>query len=167
MSPRTCTCDDDGEEVSEVADQDEGIEFIPTDEIVETEAAGAEDDAVHVQDADQPKELMTVEAEEFDAERLDEAEAEELEIEADAAAEAEEAEAEEDHEEDIGEVLRRHYGIVGDVPDEQLTRRDEGGPRDLGPGEFVCRSCFMRRSASQLSDQAHDVCVDCAANGAT
>jgi hypothetical protein len=28
-------------------------------------------------------------------------------------------------------------------------------------------AAVMRRSASQLSDQAHDVCVDCAANGAT
>jgi hypothetical protein len=165
VSPRTCTCDDDGEEVSEVADQDEGIEFIPTDEIVETEAAGAEDDAVHVQDADQPKELMTVEAEEFDAADLAPDVAEELEVEADEAVEADaETEAseeavEEEHEEDLEEIVRRHYGIVSAEPEVARARRP------TGVAEFVCASCFLRRPAGQLADPARSICVDGATNG--
>jgi hypothetical protein len=155
------------EKVSVVSDQDESIEFIPTDDIVEAETAGAEEDAVHVEDGEQPKGLMTVEAEDFDAERLDEAEAEELEIEADEAAEAEDAGGEEDHEADLEEVLRRHFGLLGEQPDEELTRDERRELRELGPGEFICQSCFMRRSASQLSDPAHGICVDCTANGPT
>ncbi|HET6950438.1 MAG TPA: hypothetical protein VFI47_08685 [Acidimicrobiales bacterium] len=146
-----------------MVDQDEGIEFIPTDDIVEAEAAGAEEEAVHVEDADQPKERMSVEAEDFVAETLNEAEAEEREFDADEAAEAVEAGAREDHEEDLEEVVRRHYGIVEEQPDEELTRDERDGLRELGPDEFICQSCFMRRSASQLSDRAHGVSADCAA----
>jgi hypothetical protein len=140
--------------VSDVADRDDGIEFIPTDDIVEAEAASAEEEAVHVEDADQPKERMSVEAEDFEAETLNEAE-------------AEEAGAREDHEEDLEEVVRRHYGIVEEQPDDELARDEREGVRDLGPGEFICRSCFMRRSASQQAEPGNGVCTDCAADGPT
>lgn len=144
-----------GEEVSEVTDRDEDIEFLPTDDIGEAEeAASAEEDAVHVEDTDQAKELMRVEGDAFDSEALNEAE-------------AEEAGAEEDHEEDLEEVVRRHFGIVEEQPDEELARDAREGLRDLGPGEFICPSCFMRRSASQRSDAARGICTDCAANGPT
>lgn len=150
-----------------MADRDEGIEFIPTDDIVEAEAASAEEEAVHVEDADQPKERMSVEAEDFEAETLNEAEAEEREFDADEAAEAVEAGAREDHEEDLEEVVRRHYGIVEEQPDDELARDEREGVRDLGPGEFICRSCFMRRSASQQAEPGNGVCTDCAADGPT
>lgn len=151
-----------GEEVTEVAEDD--IEFIPTDELVEAEPAGLEDDAVQVRDGEQPEQLMTLEDAGFEAEEFEEAQAEELEVEADeAGAEAAEAEPHDEHEEDLEEIVRRHYGIVGEEPDEELAA-DEATPRGLGPGEFVCRSCFLRKSASQMSDPARRICVDCAAN---
>lgn len=100
---------------------DRDIEFIPTDDAVEEEAEAAENDAVHVHDLDEPQELMNVEADNFEAERLDDDEAEELGLEADeATAEEQELEAEEEaeeefateeHEEALDEIVQRHYGL--------------------------------------------------------
>lgn len=102
-------------------DIDRDIEFIPTDEVAEEEAEAAEDDAVHVHDLDEPKELMNVEADNFEAELLADDEAEELGLEADEAmAEEQELEAEEEaeeefateeHEEALDEIVHRHYGL--------------------------------------------------------
>jgi hypothetical protein len=140
------------------------IEFIPTDELVEVEPADPEDDAVHVRDGEQPQQLMTVEDEGFEAKELEEAQAEELEFEADEAGVAvAETQPEDEPEEDLTEIVRRHYGIASEEPDEELGT-DETTPRRLGPGEFVCRSCFLRKSASQMSDPARRTCLDCAAN---
>jgi hypothetical protein len=97
-----------------------------------------------IEDGEQPNGLTTVEAEDFDAERLDEAEAEEPEIEADEAAEAKGAGAEEDREADLEEALRRHFGILEEQPDEELTRDERRELRELEPGEFICQSCFMQ-----------------------
>lgn len=156
-----------------MVDQDEDIEFIPSDEIVETERPGAEEEAVHDQESEQPKELMMVEAEEFDAELLDETEADELEREADEEAEEAEAEAEEEaeagpeeeREEDLEEVVRRHFGLIEEEPEEEITR-EVGELREPQTGEFVCQSCFLRKSISQLSDPERRICIDCAANSA-
>jgi hypothetical protein len=155
--------------MTDQAEQD--IEFVPSDELVEPELAAAEDDAVRLRARDEPQGLMTVEAEDFDADRLDADEADELEVEADEATAAEVAEAaeaevaaeeevEDEHEEDLEEILQRHYGIVSAEPDEQPDRRLTGA------AEFLCRSCFLRKPTSQLSDPERSICVDCAANDA-
>ncbi len=140
------------------------IEFVPSDEIVEPEPADTEDDAVHPRKGEEPRVLMTVEAEDFDADQLSEDEAEELEVGADEAVESEteadEEAVEEEHEEDLEEILHRHYGIVSAEPDEVPTRRP------TGEAEFVCRSCFLRKPVRQLADPTRGVCVDCAADGA-
>lgn len=169
-----------------MADQTtEDIEFIPSDEIAEAEPDDTEQRAVHIEEREEPRGLMIVEAEDFEAEQLDEAEAEELELEeaeaeeleaeaeATAAGEAEGTEAEEEeveeevdeeHEEDLEETLRRHYGIVSEEP-EEAPGAEEPGFRTPRAGEFVCRSCFLRKPASQLSDAARGLCADCVANG--
>jgi hypothetical protein len=163
-----------------MADQTtEDIEFIPSDEITEAEPDDTEQGAMHIEEREEPRGLMTVEAEEFEAEQLEGAEAEELELaedeaeelEAEATAageaegtEAEEEEVEEEHEEDLEETLRRHYGIVSEEP-EEAAAREKPGFRAPSASEFVCRSCFLRKPASQLSDAAHDLCADCVANG--
>jgi hypothetical protein len=147
-----------------VSDQiEEAIEFIPSDDTTEAEPVGPEDDALHVQEGEQSDEPTAVEAGDFDAVQPDETEAEQLgadEPEADRA-----PEADEEHEADLTEVLRRHYGIVGDEPDEELAR-DEAAPRALVEGEFVCQICFLRKSSAQLTDPARHICADCAANEA-
>jgi hypothetical protein len=165
-----------------MADQTtEDIEFIPSDEIAEAEPDETEQGAVHIEEREEPRGLMIVEATQLEgaeAEVLElEAEAEELEAEAAAAGEAErkeaeeeeteeevEEEADEEHEEDLEETLRRHYGIVSEEP-EQEPAAEERGLRTPGAGEFVCRSCFLRKAASQLSDPARGLCADCVANG--
>jgi Domain of unknown function (DUF4193) len=141
------------------AEQD--IEFVPSDELVEPEPADAEDAAVRPREAEEPMGLMTVEAEEFDAAELAQDVAEELEIEADeaVAAEAESAAREEEHEEDLEEILRRHYGIVSAEPEVEPTRHPTGAT------EFVCASCYLRKPTGQLADPERSICVDCAASG--
>jgi hypothetical protein len=146
-----------------VSDQiEEDIEFIPSDDIMEAEPVGPEDDALHVQEGEQSDEPTAGTAADFDDEQPDDAEGEQhgaTDAESDGA-----PEADEEHEEDLAEVLRRHYGIVDDEPDEELAR-DEAEPRALTDGEFVCQICFLRKSSAQLTDPARHICVDCAANG--
>lgn len=152
--------------------QDEGFEFLPSDDVDEVETPAAEDDAVHVERPDDARELLTVEAEDFDADGLDEDEADELgeesgEPEDDAAAVASEAAAPggpEEREADLQEIIRRQYGLLGDQPDDDL--RADDGLRPPSTGEFVCRSCFLRRPVSQMADAGRRTCVDCAAGDA-
>jgi hypothetical protein len=155
-----------------MTDPDDELEFLPGDELTEREPGGAEDEAMHSGLAEELWELLAVEADEFDAEVLDEDEADELElrIEPDEPAEAAEADgglpaagaaARGEREEDVQEVMRRHYGLVSEEPDEDLAREDEVPA--AGDGEFVCRSCLLRRPASQLADPARGTCLDCAA----
>lgn len=142
------------------AEQD--IEFVPSDELVEPEPVDSEDAAVHVQEADELLGLVTVEVEAIDVTDLGQDVADELEVEAaDAAAaeaEAVEDEAEEEHEDDVEEILRRHYGIESTEPEVEPTRR----PSDAA--EFVCTSCYLRKPTSQVADPESGICVDCAAN---
>jgi hypothetical protein len=136
---------------------DQYIEFLPSDDNG-PELAGAEDDAVHVREREEPRGLLIVDAEDFDADQLEEEEAEELEAEAaEVASEPEEIEEEneEDHEEDLEDILRRHYGIVSAEPEE------ERAPQPTDDAEFVCRSCFLRKPSSQLADPRRSICVDC------
>ncbi|HEX6419683.1 MAG TPA: hypothetical protein VFZ77_14385 [Acidimicrobiales bacterium] len=151
-----------------MAGRDDDFEFLPTDDLDEVEDRGPEDGAVHVHEPDESRELLTVEAEEFDADGLDEDEADELEV------EAEEAEGTDqpgeaavaprspaEREDDLQEVLRRQYGLVGEQPDDDLVADENVRPPRRG--EFVCRSCFLRRPITQLADAAAGTCVDCAA----
>jgi hypothetical protein len=136
---------------------DHDIEFLPSDDVVEPELVGAEDEAVHVHEREEPRGLMTVDAEDFDADQLLDEVAEELEAEAAEIAaepEATEEEMDQEHEEDLEETLRRHYGIVSAEPEEEPARQPTGA-------EFVCRSCFLRKPSSQLADPERSICVDC------
>lgn len=142
---------------------EQDIEFVPSDELIEPGGAGTEEEAVQPREREEPRDLMTVEAEDFDANQLDQDVAEELEVEADEAAVAEpeaEEEGAEEHEEDLEEILRRHYGIVSAEPELAPARRP------TGTTEFVCGSCFLRKPTSQLAGHERSICVDCAANGA-
>jgi hypothetical protein len=138
--------------VQRQADQD--IEFLPSDDN-EPDLAGAEDDAVHVRDWGEPRGLMIVDAEDFDADQLEAEEADELGAEAAAEPGATDEEIEEENEEDLEEILLRHYGMVSAEP--------EGEPalQQTGAAEFVCRSCFLRKPSSQLADPERSICVDC------
>ena len=129
---------------------EEDIEFLPDDEVeIDDEVAGAENDAVHVE-AEQPEQARPEQARPEDADEVEEADA------------AEEADVEpaDEHEEDLEEIIHRHYGIV-EEPAAAEPRDDE--PRELGPDEFVCQSCFTRRSTAQLADPVHGTCADCSA----
>lgn len=153
---------------------DDDIEFIPSDETAEAEPDGAEQGAVHIEEREEPRGLMMVEADHVEAEQREEAEELELETaeaEAPATGEAEgtteaedEEEADEEHEEDLEETLRRHYGIITEEPEEEPAG-EEPRLRTPSAGEFVCRSCFLRKPASQLSDPARGLCADCVGNG--
>lgn len=125
---------------------DDDIEFIPSDEVTEAEPDGAEQGAMHVEETEEPSGLMVAEAEEFETDQLQE--------EAVAA----------NHEEDLQEILRRHYGVVSEEPEAEPAG-EEPRPRPPSSGEFVCRSCFLRRAVSQLSDPARGLCVDCVRDG--
>jgi hypothetical protein len=150
-----------GEQVSDQIEED--IEFIPSDDTTEAEPVGSEDDALHIQEGEQSDEPTANEAADFDDGQPDEAEGEQPGAED---AEVDRApDADEQREEDLTEVLRCHYGIVDDEPDEELAR-DEAEPRALADGEFVCQSCYLRRSSAQLTDPGRHICVDCAANEA-
>jgi hypothetical protein len=136
-----------GEQVSDQIE--EGSEFIPSDDITDAEPVGPEDDALHIQEGEQSDEPTASKAAGFDDRHPDDAEGEEQgakDAEADPV-----PEADEEHQEDLTEVLRRHYGMVADEPDEELAR-DEAGPRALADGEFVCQICFLRKSSAQLAD---------------
>jgi hypothetical protein len=151
--------------VTDQAEQD--IEFVPSDELAEPDLSDAEDAAVRRREREEPRGLMTVEAEGFEADNLDQDVADELEVEADeeaqADAEAEQAESvedvEEDQEEDLQEILQRHYGIQSAEPDETPARTPEGA------AEFLCGSCFLRKPACQLADAERTICIDCDGNG--
>ena len=152
--------------------QDDGFEFLPSDDVDEVETPAAEDDAVHVQRPDDARELLTVEAEDFDADGLDEDEADELgeetgEPEDDAGAVASEAAAPggaEESEADLQEIIRRQYGLLGDQPDDDL--RADDGLRSPSTGALVRRSCFLPRPASQTADAGRRICADSAAGDA-
>lgn len=144
---------------------EQDIEFLPSDELVEPEPVDPEDAAVHRREAEGPAELLAVEAEELDADELPPDEADELEVAADEAAGTDAgAEPEavawevEEHEEDLDEILRRHYGIESAEPEAEPS----GGPTGA---EFVCSSCFLRKPVRQLADPERGICVDCAATG--
>jgi hypothetical protein len=116
------------------------IELLPADEVVDAEDRSAEEDAVHPE----PDEAHGAGSDEADA----------------ADVSVDDAEPDE-HEEDLEEILKRHYGIIED-PAAPGPPDDE--PRELGPDEFACRSCFTRRSTSQLAVPAGGTCVDCGAS---
>jgi hypothetical protein len=167
-----------------VTDQD--IEFIPSDDLVEDdEPGGADEAAVNPEVPDRPRQRMTIEDEDFEADELDEADAEEIEgtpeVEADldteeplseveVIEEAGEAE-EEEREEDLEEILRRHAGLEEEP---EGAEEPEAEPVELPPDrgeehappvpEFVCAGCFLRLPTTQLADPARRLCVDCAAS---
>jgi len=142
---------------------EEGIEFIPSDDITDAEPVGPADDALHIQEGEQSDEPTAGKAANFDDRQPDDAEGEQH-----GAKDAEAArvpEADEEHQEDLTEVLRRHSGMVVDEPDEELAR-DEAEPRALADGEFVCQICFLRKSSAQLTDPGRHICIDCGADEA-
>jgi hypothetical protein len=175
----------------EMTDQD--IE-LPTDDLVEDEPVGAEDEAVRADETDGVRERLIVEDEDFEADQLDEAEAEELELAANEEAEAgaaevaieperlerleadEEEEPEEEREADLEEILRRQYGLGEEEPEPGDELEEAAGlvglrspgraePQRHRPSEFQCSVCFMVKATSQLVDPARRICIDCASNG--
>jgi hypothetical protein len=147
--------------------KDRDIEFIPTDELVEEEAADPEDEAADAEDVEQLAGLEATQAENSAAEEREEAEPDKLAaepVEAPIDIEAIEAE-EEEHEDDLGEILRRHFGIEEEEDQDEFAL-GEGELRAGRPKEFLCRACFLLKPTSQLADAAQSICRDCAANRA-
>ena len=165
---------------------DQDIEFLPSDDLVEDDEPGAADEAaVNAEVPDEPRQRMTVEEEEFEAEELDETEAEEIEganeTETDLDVEeplsaveaierAEEAE-EDEREEDLEEIVRRHAGLeeTPEEPEEPEADAEEPPPDRVSEQfppvpQFVCAGCFLRLPTTQRADPARRLCVDCAAS---
>ncbi|HET6953730.1 MAG TPA: hypothetical protein VFI47_25370 [Acidimicrobiales bacterium] len=146
-----------------VAYDEEPIEFLPTEEDEEEDdAPGPEELAVHVGDAE-PRQRMVVEedgfdADDLDAESLDEAEAEQ----ADGDGDGDGADAEPgprgEREDDVEDILLGHYGME----EKPRPEREDEELRPLAPGEFVCPDCRMRKATSQRSGPPGTTCVDCA-----
>ncbi|HET6950864.1 MAG TPA: hypothetical protein VFI47_10840 [Acidimicrobiales bacterium] len=169
-----------------MADRDADLEFLPTEED-EDDQLGAEDEAVHARLPDEVWEATLDEGGEVDADELtdDELDAEALaegergpgdEAGVAGAVEGEPGRAgaggdagapgpDEDGEVDLQEVVRRHYGLVSEEPDEDLGRPGDE-LRAPGADEFVCASCLLRRPMSQMADPATRTCVDCRAGRA-
>jgi hypothetical protein len=169
-------------EVTDVTDQD--IEFLPSDDLVEDdEPGGADEAAVNAEVPDEPRQRMTIEDEDFEADELDETEAEEIEgvneTETDldveepvSAIEAieEPGEAEDDErEEDLEEIVRRHAGLeeAPEEPEEPEAEMEDRPPDRVSEQvppvpEFVCAGCFLRLPTTQLADPARRLCADCA-----
>lgn len=160
-------------EVAEAMDvRDEDIEFIPTDDLIEhDEPGGADEAAVSVEVPDQPRQRMTVEDEDFEADEMEEDEADEEPIAeaARAVGEAEKIEVleeaeEEEHESDLEEILRRHAGLEEEPEETEAAAPDQRVVQTPPVREFVCAGCFLRRPISQLADPAGGLCADCAAS---
>ncbi len=86
------------------------------------------------------------------------------------AEEGEEEEEEEPDDEDVEaslDVILKERLVVGDeIEDDEPTDaedRTEASERVLPkqPDEFVCRSCFLVKHASQLADKKRGLCRDC------
>ena len=65
-------------------------------------------------------------------------------------------------------ILKERLVVVDDEEDEEEEAPDsedrgEGSLRVLPkqPGEFVCRSCFLVKSQTQLADKKRLLCRDC------
>ncbi|MGD0943907.1 MAG: DUF4193 family protein [Acidimicrobiales bacterium] len=65
-------------------------------------------------------------------------------------------------------ILKERLVVVDDDEDEEEEAPDsedrgEGALRVLPkqPGEFVCRSCFLVKSQTQLADKKRFLCRDC------
>jgi hypothetical protein len=65
-------------------------------------------------------------------------------------------------------ILKERLVVVDDEEDEEeevpdAEERGEGSLRVLPkqPGEFVCRSCFLVKSDTQLADKKRLLCRDC------
>src|SRR5690606_41386126 len=65
-----------------------------------------------------------------------------------------------EREEDVLRVVQRHRGRVGDDSDPPFPRDDDLRPP--ADGEFVCRSCFLRRPPALRAAPGADLCLDCA-----
>jgi hypothetical protein len=93
------------------------------------------------------------------------------------AAEGEEAAAEEEDEEEIDDddveasldvILKERLVVEDEEPEDEdepadAEDRSDGNLRVLPkqPGEFVCRSCFLVKSETQLADPKRVLCRDC------
>lgn len=162
VGARLCRLQGGGDRV-----KDRDIEFIPTDELVEEESEDPEDEPAHAEDVEQLAGLEATQAEDVAAEEPEGAEADELAAEAvETPIDVEALEAEEEeHEEDLGEILRRHFGIEEEEEQDEFAL-GEGEPRAGRPKEFLCRACFLLKPTSQLADAVQGICRDCAANRA-
>jgi hypothetical protein len=90
-----------------------------------------------------------------------------------AAGPGEEAEDDDDEEADdedveasLDVILKERLVVEDEVEDDELTDADdrtEASERVLPkqPDEFVCRSCFLVKHASQLADKKRGLCRDC------
>ncbi|HLT69183.1 MAG TPA: hypothetical protein VKZ72_03385 [Acidimicrobiales bacterium] len=138
---------------------DDELEFLPTEELDEDVRPGPEDAAIHVEDEPEASEGggtgVEADTDPGDDDRVDEA----LDLTPDDEAVPDTA-PDDEREEDVLRVVQRHMGRLGDDSDPPVTRDDELRPPV--DGEFVCRSCFLRRPPALRVAPGTDLCVDCA-----
>lgn len=143
-------------------DDDDELEFLPTEELDEDVRPGPEDAAIHVEGAEEEPVAREGDetGDEADVEPGDEDLVDEV---LDLAPEDEPVPAtapDDEREEDVLRVVQRHMGRVGDDSDPPFPRDDDLRPP--ADGEFVCRSCFLRRPPALRAAPGADLCLDCA-----
>jgi Domain of unknown function (DUF4193) len=131
----------------------------PEDEVVDLEDVDEEvleDEIEDVADVDDVEDVEDVEDDEYEEEESDDEEEDETEA-------LDELEAEELEllDEEVSESL-----LVDEVAELRAIRREEltmnVEAQAVRGDEFVCRSCFLVKRASQLADRKKILCVDCA-----
>ena len=105
-----------------------------------------DDEVVGAAEVDLEVEIVPIETEDEDDEDLDD----------------------DDIEASLDVILKERLVVVDDEEDEEeeapdSEERGEGSLRVLPkqPGEFVCRSCFLVKSQTQLADKKRILCRDC------
>ena len=154
--------DEDGLDALEDSDaEEEDLEDLEDDDL------DAEDLEVGVLAGDDDDEDPLVEVDEADEAEV----AQEVPATGERAAEEgdddeEEEPDDEDVEASLDVILKERLVVEDEVEDDELTDaedRTEASERVLPkqPDEFVCRSCFLVKHASQLADKKRGLCRDC------
>ncbi|MHB8190065.1 MAG: hypothetical protein ACYDHP_06540 [Ferrimicrobium sp.] len=151
------------DELDEIVDEDD------VDELIDLEAIDL--DAIDVDDIEIDDVEVIDDVEELDSvEELAEAEHEDLVDTTVVIVDDEDADDEEEADDDevesaLDDILRERFVGVEIEPDDDGEAEESGDTlvrvRPRQPGEFVCQSCFLLKSMTQLADTEKMFCRDC------
>jgi len=138
---------DDDAVVLEAVDADEDLDDVIEDVIEDEDIDDGDDGDLSLDEVDTPALAIPARAE-------------------DAEDEDEEDEEDEDVEASLDVILKERLVVEDEPEDDEIVDTDdrtEGTDQVLPkqPGEFVCRSCFLVKHASQLADKKRMLCRDC------